>query len=129
MDSPTVNKESIWEDIWELGGNPPGRTALTSQLYRYVDEEEYTTIRDLGYIQTRGNTWLTPNNVDKAAEAEQFLALSHPPGYRIGPVWALDVVIDGYALRISPPRYGRPGGAWEVTTTRRIPYGERHEMK
>lgn len=122
-----------WDDIWELGGNPNGRTAMTAQLYRYVAPAIYTndceSIRDRSYISTSGCTWLSPNRYQLWTDAQEFLALPKAPGYRIGPVWSLDVVFDGLAARISPPRFGRSGGAWELTTTRSIPFGERHSLK
>jgi hypothetical protein len=121
-----------WNDIWEVGGNPQARTSVTAQLYRYVAPSAYRnecqTIRDRSFIPTSGSTWLTPNRYAWAADAEKFLALPHPPGYRIGPVWALDIAFDGIAARVSPPRFGKPGGAWELTTTRPIPFGERHNL-
>jgi hypothetical protein len=121
-----------WEDIWEIGGNTVGRQAFTAQLYRYVAPAAYKTdcqdIRDLSYIPTNGSTWLTPLRSDDKRALQNLLALPHEPGYRIGPVWALDVAVDGIAARISPPRFGHTGGAWELTTTRRIPFGERHSL-
>jgi len=134
LDPGTFLDGSIdWNDIWELGSNPVGRLALTAQLYRYVAPAAYKTeckaVRDLSYIPTSGSTWLTPLRCDSAMEAAKLLALPHVPGYRIGPVWSLDVAVDGVAARISPPRFGKTGGAWELTTTRRIPFGERHGLK
>jgi len=121
-----------WDDIWEFGYNPCARSSLTAQLYRYVrrlhHRDECLHIRDHSFVPTVGSTWLTPDRYDNAGQAQARLALPNPPEHRIGPIWALDVVFDGVSLRISPPRFGQTGGGWELTTTRRIPFGERQRL-
>jgi len=127
-DPGTVVDPQVWQNIWEFGSNPCVRAAITAQLYRYVQSSECQEIRDRSYVPTRGSTWLTPDCHNNAQDAQSRLALPNPPEYRIGPIWALDVVFDGISLRAAPRRFGQPGGGWELTTTRRIPFGERHRL-
>ncbi len=126
------NPHMDWTDIWEFGSNHQVRAALTAQLYRYVRrkpfQDECQEVRDHSYVPTFGGTWLSPDRYDSAAAAKAGLALPELPEHRIGPFWSLDVVFDGISLRASPPRFGEVGGGWELTTTRRIPFGERHKL-
>lgn len=121
-----------WDDIWEVGTNPRVRAAVTAQLYRYVSKkphlDECQVARDHSYLPSGGSLWLSPNLFATATDAEQELALPTKPEHRLGPIWALDVTFDGVSMRVSPPRFGKPGGAWELTTTRRVPFGERHPL-
>ena len=124
-----VTRPIDWDDIWELGGWPRARIAITAQLYIYCSADKGAFVRDYCHIPTSGYTWLTPNVFDSASEAEQKLALPSQPIHRLGPFWSLEIVFDGIGLRISPPRFNQPGGGWELTTTRRIPFGERSTLK
>jgi hypothetical protein len=118
------------DDIWEWSTRAPTRGSPTAQLYRYVGIDEAISIRDSGCLERGGQLWLTPDYYNDPDEAQRKLALPGqiPPAYRVGPIWALDVVFDGVPLSIAPARFGQPGGGWQVSTTRRIPFGERYKL-
>lgn len=63
-------------------------------------------------------TWYTTTRFDDPALAQQLLALSYVPEYRVGPIRADEMPdFDVHGQRIVQPLGNMPGGAIEVCTT------------
>jgi hypothetical protein len=90
-------------------------------IYRYTNsdkEVEFIKKRMMVFSTNPYGTYWTTLLTDDPKEAMKLLALPKEPKYRIGgiPIAGLDHAIIKYQGRVKP-KYGQPGGAWEIVIT------------
>lgn len=85
--------------------------------WRYVDAFEANLVEKEGCLEPRLGQrykYLTPDLYDTVTEAQQYLALSYTPEFRIGP-FPEDELPDPIAgIIVVAPGNGQPGGGLEI---------------
>ena len=93
---------------------------MPTLFYRYVGEQEKDFIEKNAMIKSKSSrgTYFTTNRHSSAAEAQQELALSRPPEYRIGPIPADEMPdLDKVPLQPAGLYKRQSGGGVEGATT------------
>jgi len=95
---------------------------MVREYYRYTeDQQEIRQLSDDRKIESTvsstNQTWYSPNRYPDSSKAENKLALSITPDYRLGPVSQIKMPTFNKIVQRVPTRNGKPGGGVEIAVT------------